>query len=223
MVKSTCSPNIPSSVSNRSWNEILPSELVILILRRYRTTTKSFTLTISPRVITEVVRLFLLHSRFPQNLLTFDEMLAGATMFQQGRRLGELSGRGGNFKELATRQCQSYLAAANALSLIDPKHAWVAVPADEHAVERVSEPTVVSSDRWLTSPLVPKGSKRRKITYHIPEEEFDNSTRAAEIVELSDIRREYTLALSRLQLSVDFPELERTSTSPCYPPWLLPR
>lgn len=29
--------------------------------------------------------------------------------------------------------------------------------------------------------------------------------------ELADIRREYTIALARLQLSVEFPELERTS------------
>jgi len=29
--------------------------------------------------------------------------------------------------------------------------------------------------------------------------------------ELGDIRREYTIALARLQLSVEFPELERTS------------
>ena len=58
-----------------------------------------------------------------------------------------------------------------------------------------------------------QSTKRRKLTYHIPEEEFDSSTKAAEIIDLADIRREYTVALSRLQLAGDFPELERTSGS----------
>lgn len=57
-----------------------------------------------------------------------------------------------------------------------------------------------------------QAGKRRKITYEIPDEEFAaTASRAPELVELPDIRREYTIALSRLQLSVEFPELERTS------------
>lgn len=65
----------------------------------------------------------------------------------------------------------------------------------------------------LTSLDDDQSTKRRKITYEIPDEEFASSaTRAPEIVELVDIRREYTIALSRLQLSAEFPELERTST-----------
>lgn len=62
--------------------------------------------------------------------------------------------------------------------------------------------------------LVPvaQNNKRRKISYVIPDEEFsDSASRAPEIVELDDVRREYMMALSRLQLSADFPELERTS------------
>lgn len=69
--------------------------------------------------------------------------------------------------------------------------------------------------RETDRPLAPlsQGSKRRKINYHIPDDEYDPSaSRPLELRELADIRREYTIALARLQLSVEFPELERTST-----------
>jgi len=63
---------------------------------------------------------------------------AGTVMYQQARRIGELNARGGpSYRNLATVQCQSYLAAANALSLVSREHAWVAIVADEN-VERVS-------------------------------------------------------------------------------------
>lgn len=58
-------------------------------------------------------------------------------MFQQSRRIGEMSGRGGSFKDVATLQCQSYLAAINALSLVESAHAWVAVYLEEDG-EKVS-------------------------------------------------------------------------------------
>lgn len=55
--------------------------------------------------------------------------------------------------------------------------------------------------------------KRRRITYHIPDDEYETPTAShpLEILQLSDIRREYTLLLSRLLLSPDFPELARSS------------
>ncbi|KAM0756678.1 hypothetical protein T439DRAFT_309129 [Meredithblackwellia eburnea MCA 4105] len=124
-----------------------------------------------------------------------DYRSAGAIMFQLGRRVGEMSVQTHAFHDLATLQCQSYLAAANSLALVEAKHAWVAVLAGEEGPAR--------------------GFKRRKIEYHIDDEEFSgaNSTSPAEIVELDDIRKEYTLALSRLELSKEFPELERSNLS----------
>ncbi|GAA5827090.1 hypothetical protein JCM5353_006183, partial [Sporobolomyces roseus] len=121
-----------------------------------------------------------------------DYRSAGTVMYQQARRIGELNARGGpSYRNLATVQCQSYLAAANALSLVSREHAWVAIVADEN---------------------VERGNKRRKIAYHIPDDEYDPSaSRPLEMRELADIRREYTIALARLQLSVEFPELERTN------------
>lgn len=69
-------------------------------------------------------------------------------MYQQGRRLGELSTKQpGSYHDIATLQCQSYLAATNALSLVAREHAWVAVVEDE-ASERV-RPTSLSQ---LASP-----------------------------------------------------------------------
>jgi len=72
-------------------------------------------------------------------------------MYQQARRIGELNARGGpSYRDLATVQCQSYLAAANALSLVSREHAWVAIVADEN-VERVS---------LIYSPLHPMSSSQ---------------------------------------------------------------
>ncbi|GAA6058592.1 hypothetical protein JCM10212_007031 [Sporobolomyces blumeae] len=120
-----------------------------------------------------------------------DYRSAGTVMYQQARRIAEITARGGSFRELATVQCQAYLAAANALSLVEKEHAWVAV--------------VVGDD-------LERGNKRRKVTYHIPDDEYEPSaSRPLEVRELSDIRREYTVALARLHLSDEFPELERTN------------
>ncbi|GAA5940387.1 uncharacterized protein JCM15063_002619 [Sporobolomyces koalae] len=120
-----------------------------------------------------------------------DYKSAGTVMYQQARRIGEIALRGGSFRDLATVQCQSYLAAANALSLVKQEHAWVAIVADDN---------------------LERGNKRRKINYHIPDDEYDpNASRPLEMRRLVDIRREYTVALARLQLSAEFPELERTS------------
>ena len=119
-----------------------------------------------------------------------DHRSAAATMFAQGRRIGDLTARPGEARELARLQCQSLLAAANALALVDKKHAWVAVAAAEEGDGR---------------------GKRRKLAYHIPDQEYQPATGPAEVVELEDVRREYTIALARLHLAAKFPEVERTS------------
>ncbi|GAA5977403.1 hypothetical protein JCM11641_000087 [Rhodosporidiobolus odoratus] len=126
-----------------------------------------------------------------------DYRSAATTMYQQSRRLGELAtcSRGqGAFAEFATLQCQSLLAAANALALVRKEHAWIAVvgsAADEGE----------------------RGHKRRKIVFQIPEQEFDPAvaSRAPEVLEVADVRKEYATALARLQLVGEFPELERTN------------
>lgn len=57
---------------------------------------------------------------------------AGTVMYQEARRLGDLVGLPGvSYSHVATLQCQSYLAATNALSLVPKDHAWLAIVAGE--------------------------------------------------------------------------------------------
>lgn len=51
-------------------------------------------------------------------------------MYLQGRRLGESLVTGSKLPplELSAMQARSYLAAINALSLVDKRNAWVSVP-----------------------------------------------------------------------------------------------
>lgn len=90
-------------------------------------------------------------------------------MYQQGRRLGEVNGL---FTDIGPRRAKSYLLAINALSLVDSKHAWLAVP-------------IISSD------AAGLARKRRKLTSHIPEDKFSKASKGkdVEIIELEDIRR----------------------------------
>lgn len=53
-----------------------------------------------------------------------------------------------------------------------------------------------------------KGVKRRKITSYIPQGEFTRDNQAIHIVSLEDIEAEYTLVLSRLQLSAHMRDLQ---------------
>ena len=138
---------------------------------------------------------------------------AGTVMFQEARRIRDLHHRSGSFTELATLQCQSYLAAINALSLVEPAHAWIAVIATDNPTERVRRVICIPPPS-CPAHIQSRGqvSKRRRIVYQIPNDEFeDTASPPSDIVELADIRREYTIALARLQLAVEFPELERTS------------
>lgn len=59
---------------------------------------------------------------------------AAAAMYQHGRQLAEIQSQPQvDFLESASAQAMSYLAAINALSLVDSKNAWIefAVPPSE--------------------------------------------------------------------------------------------
>ncbi|SCV68913.1 BQ2448_1034 [Microbotryum intermedium] len=125
-----------------------------------------------------------------------DYRSAGTIMFQQARRIGETTSRNVTFHDLATLQCQGYLSAINALSLVNPNHAWVAISTSVSSADRGAPP------------------KRRRLSYDIPVDELSSDVSSPpDLLDLSDIRQEYTIALSRLQLAVEFPELERPSFS----------
>lgn len=65
-------------------------------------------------------------------------MIAGAIMYQHGRRLAEIPCRPSDFGELATLQARAYLGAVNALSLVNPENAWVVLPVTPESVSNVS-------------------------------------------------------------------------------------
>jgi len=59
--------------------------------------------------------------------------------------------------------------------------------------------------------LTDQGTKRRRVTSYIPEEEFSKNTNVLEIITLDDIRAEYTAVLSRLQIAAEFPAILESS------------
>jgi len=69
-----------------------------------------------------------------------DIPLAGEIMYLQGRRLGDSTASGSKLPpfELSAMQARSYLAAINALSLVDKRNAWVSVPSTAGRSRRVS-------------------------------------------------------------------------------------
>ncbi|OCF41500.1 hypothetical protein I317_04703 [Kwoniella heveanensis CBS 569] len=116
-----------------------------------------------------------------------DYRSAGEIMYLQGRRFAE----GGSSKiapfELSAMQARSYLAAINALTLVDERNAWVSVPGAPNKALR--------------------GIKRRKVSTYISEEEFTKDKRPVDIITLADIEMEYTLVLSQLRISSQIPDL----------------
>ncbi|KAH9448308.1 hypothetical protein MJO28_011854 [Puccinia striiformis f. sp. tritici] len=143
-----------------------------------------------------------------------DYRSAAISMYQHGRKIGDIAIKGGAFQYLMTQQCQSYLAAINALSLVPEKHAWIPM-----SCPKTSPNNNLPYDTEELHP--PTGSKedgrgirrRRRVTYYVPEEEFMGGTRDIEVLNLSDIRSEYTLVLSRLQLANELPQLSQPGSS----------
>ncbi|KAK6908300.1 hypothetical protein I203_102301 [Kwoniella mangroviensis CBS 8507] len=116
-----------------------------------------------------------------------DYRSAGEIMYLQGRRFAEGKSSKIPAFELSAMQARSYLAAINALSLVEKRNAWVSVPGAPSKALR--------------------GIKRRKVSSYIPEEEFTNEKRPVDIISLADIEMEYTLVLSQLRLSSHIPDL----------------
>ena len=58
-------------------------------------------------------------------LMPMDSIAAGEIMYRQGGRFAETSSSKVSAFELAAMQARSYLAAMNAVSLVDKRNAWV--------------------------------------------------------------------------------------------------
>ncbi|KAH9817318.1 nucleoporin Nup120/160-domain-containing protein [Melampsora americana] len=135
-----------------------------------------------------------------------DYRSAGMAMYQHGKRVGEVTMRGAGgdaYQCLMTQQCQSYLAAINALSLVPAKHAWIPLACPKPPIEApTAYPSTSTTEPISKHTNLPR--KRRRMTYYVPETEFSKHTVDLEILTLSDLRKEYTLSLSRLELSNQF-------------------
>ncbi|KDQ64994.1 hypothetical protein JAAARDRAFT_167821 [Jaapia argillacea MUCL 33604] len=110
-----------------------------------------------------------------------DYRSAALTMYQRARKLADIPADSARFTELGEERLEAYSVALNALSLLDKKSAWLVMPV---FTEAGHEPR-----------------KRRKLSKHIPEEKYALGKRDVEIIELADIRREYTLLAARLELA----------------------
>ncbi|KAG9016926.1 hypothetical protein FRB93_009456 [Tulasnella sp. JGI-2019a] len=127
-----------------------------------------------------------------------DYRKAGGTMYLQARQLADFPVAPNQYIDLATIQARCYLAAVNALSLVDPKNAWVPLPAEEDAAP---QPSGSGSSRKVHR-------KRRKLlcSYLTHDDLSKGVGQELEVVELSDIRQEYMLVLARLSLAARYPD-----------------
>lgn len=127
-----------------------------------------------------------------------DYKSAAASMYQHARRLQVLayaapSADTDGARASAVRQAQSYLAAINALSLLAPSHAWFA-----HAPDPAEAPArVARRGHALTG----------HVTSYVPDK-----APGLRIVQLADLRAEYTELLTRLALVRHYPELAQPHT-----------
>ncbi len=144
---------------------------------------------------------------------------AGAVMYQHAERMGELhraasAGLDGTdplerFMVVAVEQAQSYLAAINALTMLKHENAWFAHAADP-------EDSAVGSDSLFdaaASVRTGAGSKQMSsLTRYIPASAYSQRVREIRVVSVEDVRREYTLALARLELVKRYPDLAYSTT-----------
>ncbi|KIJ70406.1 hypothetical protein HYDPIDRAFT_122186 [Hydnomerulius pinastri MD-312] len=108
-----------------------------------------------------------------------DHRSAARTMYQRARKLQEISGQPVDVISLMEDQLESHLLAINSLSLLEQKNAWIIVQAPSTNVNDF-EPR-----------------KRRKLAQNLP---VSTSGSNSEILDLQDIRFEYTLLSARLRL-----------------------
>lgn len=114
-------------------------------------------------------------------MVQINSLSAAATMYQHARRIAPLVASSAQFTEISELQAESLLVAMNALSLIEPKSAWISLPALPDAEKH--------------------HLKRRRLSKHISDDKYRLGTKDVEVVDLMDLRREYMLIKSRLDLT----------------------
>lgn len=124
---------------------------------------------------------------------------AAAAMYQHGQRLADLVDvRAPDFLDVMTLQAKSYLAAINALSLVDQRNAWVqyVLPTGEGSRASFCRRFVLYTalNHFL------RIQRRHHHQQHIPEQHFQTASLDIDVVTLSEIKQEYALILATLQL-----------------------
>ncbi|KAG0149461.1 hypothetical protein CROQUDRAFT_39766 [Cronartium quercuum f. sp. fusiforme G11] len=113
-----------------------------------------------------------------------DYRSAALAMYQHGRRIADVSAKAASAQVvmiLLTQQCQSYLAAINALALVATSQAWLPIPTKRSTL--------------LSSGLPPT-----------------TGTLEIDLLSLADLRSEYNLALTALELANAHPHLSLPTT-----------
>lgn len=147
---------------------------------------------------------------------------AGAVMYQHAERLGELHrtislGSDGidlmeRFMVVAVEQAQSYLASINALTMLKHENAWFAHAAnpDEPRFEDGAESLFAPTSSIRAGGAA--GKQTSSLTRYIPASAYSQRVQEIQVVSVDDVRREYTLALARLELVTRYPDLAYSTT-----------
>ncbi|KAJ2332341.1 hypothetical protein GGI00_002829, partial [Coemansia sp. RSA 2681] len=123
---------------------------------------------------------------------------AASAMYQYARRLSALMLQSGDVARILLEQGQALLACVNGLSLVDAQYAWVVVGRQQSAAEGVEAADV--GDGCIRR-------KRRRIAIGRYDTSSSSQGQDIDIVELADVRREYTLCMARITLGATFQEL----------------
>ncbi|SNX81972.1 related to nuclear pore complex protein Nup160 [Melanopsichium pennsylvanicum] len=147
---------------------------------------------------------------------------AGAVMYQHAERLGELhkSGPAGHdgidplerFTVVAVEQAQSYLASINAMTMLKHENAWFAHAADPELPHSVNGTDSLFEPTASVRTGVPAGKQTSSLTRYIPASAYSRMVREVRVISVDDVRREYTLALARLELVKRYPDLASSTT-----------
>ncbi|KAI8325962.1 hypothetical protein GQ54DRAFT_160739 [Martensiomyces pterosporus] len=119
---------------------------------------------------------------------------AASAMYQYARRLSMLMLYSGDVASLLVEQGQALLSCINGLSLVDKQYAWVVVGRNQNIAG--------SSDAGCSTKR-----KRRRIAIGRYDASSASQGQDIDIVELADVRREYTLCMARITLGTTFQEL----------------
>ncbi|KAJ1030064.1 hypothetical protein NDA16_000977 [Ustilago loliicola] len=147
---------------------------------------------------------------------------AGAVMYQHAERLGELhrSGPAGyegidpleRFMVVAVEQAQSYLASINALTMLKHENAWFAHAAESEDARAANEAESLFEPTSSARAGAAGGRQSSSLTRYIPSSAYSQRVREIRVVSVDDVRREYTLALARLELVKRYPDLAYSTT-----------